>query len=407
MNCFLIVGKSFSGLTKKILQRGDKYIVLKDVPKYYKPQKKTPNYVYVNFSNEAELEIAIEKLGQIDGVITIYENYIITAAKIAKKLKKPGLSMASATACSDKYKMRGLLSKSKSNLCPDFARATNIKNVEKFAAEHHFPLILKPANLSKSLLVTKNDSLSQLQKNYKQSLNLIGSVYSKYAPASTPSLIIEEFLDGTIHSVDAFINDNGQPIILKQIVDYQTGHDVGYNDNFHYSRKLPSKLPQEKQKQLIECAKAGIKALGMRNSAAHVEIIMTASGPKIVEIGARNGGYRDKMHLLANGIDITTAALDIAIGKTPEIKATRNDPCTVLELFPKESGEYIGLQNEKKLRSLDSLVYLNIKAEKGQKVGKSSDGHKMCAVIVLHNSDKKQFAEDLAFVDNNVSVITK
>ena len=111
MHCFLIVGKSFSGLTKKILERGDKYIVLKDVPKYYKPQKNNPNYVYVNFSNEAELEVAIDKLGQIDGVITIYENYIITAAKIAKKLKKPGLAIASATACSDKYKMRGLLSK--------------------------------------------------------------------------------------------------------------------------------------------------------------------------------------------------------------------------------------------------------------------------------------------------------
>lgn len=407
MHCFLIVGKSFSGLTKKIIERGDKYIVLKDVPKYYKPQKKNPNYVYVNFSNEGELEVAIDKLGQIDGVITIYENYIITTAKIAKKLNKPGLSITSATACSDKYKMRGLLSKSKSNLCPDFAKATNIKNVEKFAARHNFPLILKPANLSKSLLVTKNDSPGQLKKNFEKTIDLIDRAYAKYAPAATPSIIIEEFLDGTIHSVDAFIDDSGQPSVLKQIVDYQTGHDVGYDDNFHYSRKLPSKLPLKKQKLLIECAEAGIKALGMRNSAAHVEIIMTDKGPRIVEIGARNGGYRDKMHLLANGIDITTAALDIAIGKTPKIKATKNDPCAVLELFPKESGNFVGLQNEEKLRSLDSLVYLNIKADKGMSVGKSSDGHKMCAVVILHNSDKKQFEKDLVFVDTQVSVITK
>ncbi len=407
MSCFLIVGKSFSGLESKIRERGDYFFVLKDNPNNSYVTRKKPENIYVDFSNKTALDNMVRSLHQIDGVITIYENYIVSAAKIAKMLKKPGLTMDSAIACSDKYEMRRRMSKSSLNLCPDFARVKNINDIEKFATNHHFPLILKPTNLSKSLLVTKNDSLSQLQNNYERSINLIGKAYAKYAPASTPSLIIEEFLEGTIHSVDAFIDNKGEPIILKQIVDYQTGHDIGHGDNFHYSRKLPSTLPPEKQKQLIECAYAGIKALEMRNSAAHVEIIMTDKGPKIVEIGARNGGYRDKMHLLANGIDVTSAALDIAVGITPEINATKNEPCAVLEIFPKKTGKFYGITNEDKLRSLKSLVYLNIKAKEDQIVGKSSDGHKMCAVIILYNSDKKQFAKDLSFVDTEVSVITK
>lgn len=405
MSRYLIIGKSFSGLESKILDRGDEFIILKDgAPKSAKNSSSTR---YCDFKSHKSIDEAVKKLPRIDGVIAIYENYIVIAAKISKMLDRPGLPPASALACTDKLEMRRRFAESNKKLSPDFKQVKRLHDVEDFAAKHSFPLIMKPANLSKSLLVTKNNSTSELRRNYKKSVSLLGKTYAKYASASTPTLIIEEFLVGTIHSVDAFVDSKGEPKLLEHIVDYQTGYDIGYDDNFHYSRKIPSILSKEKQKQLLECAKEGIKALGMKNSPAHVEIIMTKDGPKIVEIGARNGGYRSRMHHLANGIDIAGAALDLAVGKTTQIQSTKDEPCAVLELFPKKVGNFQGLKNEKKLRALKSLVYLSIKAKPDHIIGKSSDGHKMCAVIILHNSDKKQFDKDLAFVDTEVSVITK
>jgi hypothetical protein len=145
----------------------------------------------------------------------------------------------------------------------------------------------------------------------------------------------------------------------------------------------------------------------MRSSPAHIEIIMTKDGPRIVEIGARNGGYRERMHRLANGLDIPAIALQLVFGQKPQINVTKNEPCAVLELFPKKSGTFVRLENEEKLRQLPSLAYLDVKAKPGQYVGKSAEGYKMCAVVMLHNSDADQFGRDLDFVNQSVYVVTE
>jgi hypothetical protein len=113
------------------------------------------------------------------------------------------------------------------------------------------------------------------------------------------------------------------------------------------------------------------------------------------------------MHRLANGIYILNAALALAYGEQPNVTATKNEPCTVIELFPKTPGIFKGIANEDKLRALPSLHYFDIKPHPGDFVGKSSDGYKMCAVVILHHKDYAQFIEDKAFLDHNVWVITQ
>ncbi len=234
----------------------------------------------------------------------------------------------------------------------------------------------------------------------------MSNVYQKFAPDREPKLLIEEFMEGSIHSVDAFVEADGTPQILEQIVDYQTGYDIGYEDNFHYSRLLPSRLDQKDQQALRHCAKLGVCVLGMKNTPAHIEIIMTREGPRIVEIGARNGGYRERMHKLANDIDITGAALSLSFGNKPKIMTRKSESCAVLELFPHTAGTFAGILNEDKLLKLSSLKHYDVKVKIDSKVGKSSDGYKMCAVIILHNSDKETFLRDLNYINENVMVTT-
>jgi hypothetical protein len=113
------------------------------------------------------------------------------------------------------------------------------------------------------------------------------------------------------------------------------------------------------------------------------------------------------MHGIANGIDITGNALSLAVGEQPHITATRNDCMGVFELFPKTPGTFIGIKNEAGLRALPSLSYLSCKASPGSFVGKSSDGFKMCAVVMLHNADVEQFGKDLEFLNKQVAIQTK
>jgi biotin carboxylase len=408
MSHLLIVGQKFSTLTAYLAQHGHTYTQLRDVAKTKHPDKSYKDSILTDFSSWEGIETALAKLSTPpDGVIATYENYILAAAQIAEELDLPGLPVKAAEACTDKYVMRGLFAQAPEKISPDFAIVTNVDELKAFAAQHNFPLILKPTNLAKSLLVTKNHSMEELLANYGKSLDLLHGVYKKFAPNRNPQLLVEEFLEGSIHSVDAFIDSDGNPAVLEQVVDYQTGYDIGFDDNFHYSRILPSKLSSAEQAALRHCAEVGARALGMKNSPAHIEVIMTKAGPRIVEIGARNGGYRERMHWIANGIDITGGALALRLGQKPVIAATKNDDCAVLELFPKIPGTFAGLAQQAKLEKLPSLNYLSVKAKEGEFVGKAGDGYKMCAVVILHHSDHQQFQKDLDFVNTSVAVITK
>lgn len=405
----LIIGKSFSGLKKYLVENGYDYTILQDILETKYPDKKLKNRVVVDFSNEAEVLSAVSSINHkknIDGVTKIYEKYVVWSAVISEFLGLPGMPLSAAEACTDKELMRTLFAKCPEKISPDFSIASSEKDIINFSKKHSFPLILKPANLSKSLLVTKSNNIDELMNNFRKSIELIDEIYNKYASGVKPKMIIEEFLNGPVFSVDAFVDSKGQPHVLENVVDYQTGYDIGYDDNFHYSRILPSSLPQDKINKIRHVATLGCKSLGMQSSPAHIEIIYTNDGPRIVEIGARNGGYRERMHWLANDIDITANAIAISLDQPLDISPKKNECIGVFELFPKNSGIFECINNEKYLRSLESFNYLSVKTKTGQFVGKAGDGYKMCAVVILKNKYHNKFKKDMEFLNNKVSVNT-
>lgn len=405
----LLVGKPFSGLKNFLIKNNHTYTLLQDALTTKYPEKRLKQRVVCSFQTKESYIAAaraIHKQTPIDATMTVYESYIVPNTIIAGVLGLPGLSEEAAVACTDKEIMRSKFALSHEQVSPDFSVVASREDLITFAHDHSFPLILKPANLAKSLLVTKNDSLDQLLASYVKALKLAETTYRKYAPNSTPKFIVEEFLEGSIHSVDAFVDASGEPHVLEQVVDYQTGHDIGFDDNFHYSRLLPSRLSDDDIAAIRHTAKLGCQLLGMTSSPAHIEIILTKTGPRIVEIGARNGGYRERMHRLANDIDITKNTLALALGQPLDITASKNDYVGVFELFPKNSGIFDTISNEAGLKRLKSLRYLSTKAKEGQYVGKAGDGFKMCAVIVLANSDKQKFFDDSKYLLESVRIET-
>lgn len=406
MKRVLIVGRDFHATLEKIESLGHECIILKDEQFAKDEQRTDKRYYFTSFESREVIVNAAKQLPKIDGLIWTYENYVLPAAWIAQGLGLHGMPVESAESCTDKFLMRQLFAKVPEKISPDFATVSSEDDIVAFARSHQFPLILKPANLVKSLLVTKNNSMEELLINYRRTTEQIDDVYKKYAPQRTPKLLVEEFLEGPVHSVDAFVTGDGTPHVLENVVDYETGYDIGYEDNFHYSRLLPSQLSPEDQQAVRRCAELGIRALDMHNSPAHVEIIMTNDGPRIVEIGARNGGYRERMHQMANGIDITKNAIAVSLNEQPDITPTKNDHCAVIELFPKIPGIFKDIRHEAELRKLNSFRYLSIKVKPGEYTGKAADGYKMCAVTILHNTDTEVFTRELAYVKENVVVET-
>lgn len=371
-------------------------------------EKLAPHTITVDFNDyEALLEMLVStESSPFTTVLTFYEEYIVVTALLAQRLGVLGLSPEAALACTDKTVMRGAFLHAPMQISPAFTVIETLDDALTFTKKYGYPVIIKPASLAKSLLVTKIHNEAELRENYFKINDLLPGVYKKYAPRNEPKLLIEEFMEGSIHSIDAFVQNDGVPHLLDHIVDYQTGYDIGFDDNFHYSRLLPSKLSASDQKALKECAKEGMRALGMKNSPAHVEIIMTNKGPRIVEIAARNGGYRQKMHLSAHGINLYNNHIALLHNEALTLHPKTQDPCAVLELFPKQNGLFDGIHFHDELKELNSLRYLNVRYLLGERIGKSGEGYKAATVIMLHNTNKVVFDADLTWLNEHVYIKT-
>jgi len=139
---------------------------------------------------------------------------------------------------------------------------------------------------------------------------------------------------------------------------------------------------------MFEVAEKGVRALGMKSTPAHIELISGDNGTKIVEIGARTGGYRPRMYRMSYGADLTEQEVRIALGETPLIEESFSAYCAVYELFPNTEGSFLSIEHK-----LDpsQLAYYRITAKVGDRVGPAKNGFKATAIVIVKDEDESTF----------------
>ena len=112
---------------------------------------------------------------------------------------------------------------------------------------------------------------------------------------------------------------DGVPTVL-QVTDKLT---TGAPHFVEMGHSQPSGQPEEVQARIRDLACRAVQAVGINIGPAHVEMILTAAGPKMVELGARMGGDCITTHLvpLSTGIDMVKATILLACGEKPDLTA--------------------------------------------------------------------------------------
>ena len=169
-----------------------------------------------------------------------------------------------------------------------------------------FPCITKPTDNSGSrgvMLVNSREELASAIA-YSSENGRKGGV------------IVEEYMVGPEVSVEVIVWQ-GIPHVL-QVTDKLT---TGAPHFVEMGHSQPSRLPTADLEKIRDLACRAVKAVGLENGPAHVEIMLTKEGPKMVELGARMGGDCITTHLvpLSTGIDMIKATMDISLGMTPDI----------------------------------------------------------------------------------------
>jgi hypothetical protein len=361
--------------------------------------------IEVDFSSRKTITEGLAGLSiRIDGLVCTYENYILAKSQIAEILKLPSLSIISAEASTDKLLMRQAFQSYDPSITPRFGVVKSRDEAKTLAASFSYPLIIKPTNLVKSLLVLKCSSESELLHNFDYAQKKIANLYQKYNVYDRqPQLILEEYVEGKTCSIAAFVDKAGKPHFCEGLVSLTNAQDINIDDNYIYGRFLPGYFDENLQKKLFETASKGITALGMSSTPAHVELVYNDREVKLIEIGARIGGYRPQMYSMSYGLDLVAQELKLALGQTPVLEAEFKSYCAVFELFPKLTGEFIGIDGAD-----DESIFsrYSIKAKLGKKIGPAKNGYKAAAIIIVSDVDKQIFSRSCDKVAS-LRVLTK
>ncbi len=251
----------------------------------------------------AEMAIKYLKSMGLDGVFTAGTDFSTTVAWVAEKCRMPGIPYDVAYSATDKFIMRQVMEDSGISM-PHYAGIKKGDNPEAVLDRLSFPLVVKPVDNMGSRCVRRVDSREELFESTKLAIDA----------SRTSQAIIEEYMEGPELSLDAIVYKGD--VSICGIADRHIFFPPYFVEMGH---TMPSQLDEEILEEVSVEFKKGIKALGIDNGAAKGDIKITENGVKIGEIAARlSGGYMSGWtYTYSSGIEITEAAMNIAVGLNP------------------------------------------------------------------------------------------
>jgi len=319
----------------------------------------------------------------------------------------PVSSPEALEAATNKRRMRAAFHAQYPEITPQFVQvdAASQDSVETKLGHLQFPVIIKPASLASSLLIQKCNTMAELKEHLTETFAVLDQTYRLEGRSEPPEVIVEEFLTGDFYSIDSYVMAAGK-IWHCPLVSYVPAEQLGIDDFFLYKRSTPVSLPQSEVAAAELTAAKAIQAAQLCYSSVHVELIKTANGWKVIEIGPRIGRFRNIMYNEAYGIDHGYNDLLIHLGLKPVLpKVSAPKGCVAYSIYPHQEGilkEVTGLSGIEKLQS---TVYFRNDSHVGRRVLQAKHGgHALCEVILAADSPA-QLNRDADWFEHHVEAI--
>lgn len=337
------------------------------------------------------------------------EDYISTLARIIPHV--PYLKTATAESLlwsTDKLLMRRRLFIHNKKITPAYTVVsdTSKASLDKIKKKVGFPLVVKPSGLAASRLVTICFHQEELETTLKKVFKKINKVYSETGGNWEPKVLVEQFMDGEMYSIDAYVSGRGKVHFLP-MVHVKTGRAIGFDDFFGYSQMTPTLLKKESIAAAENVATQAIHALGLRSTTAHVELMKTEDGWKVIELGPRIGGFRQMMYDMSFGINHTMNDVLIRIPEKPIIPKKLKGYTVAMKFFAKKEGKLTKLSGLKKAQELASFKKIYVHKKLGDSCAYAKHGGSSVFDIILFNPSRSELLADIRRLEQGVKIETE
>lgn len=314
----------------------------------------------------------------IQGVMTLASDMPMrTVAVVAREMGLVGVSEDTALKATDKAVMRQCLQAAGVPV-PAFYKVANEEEYARAAASFRVPFVVKPADNSGSrgIVLVNDPTDSQAVTN--------AYAYSRQH-SRNGNVVVEEYMRGPEVSVETLSAEGVCHVI--QITDKLT---TGAPHFVEMGHSQPTQLSPETAEQIRQVVIAANRAVGIENGPSHTEVIVTAEGPKIVEIGARLGGDCITTHLvpLSTGVNMVECCIRIALGETPDL-TQKFHKGSAIRYFPQTPGKVAAISGVETAQAMDGICQVSIVHGVGETVGHIDSSAARMGFVVAQSSDAK------------------
>ena len=308
----------------------------------------------------------------------------------------------------DKILMRKMIEAHDPSLTPRFliAEEASVEVIERVGKRIGYPVIVKPAGLAGSKLVSMCYHEEELQHVLKRTFRKLQKAYDKYEGRGEPQVIVEQALEGALYSVDGYVNSKGQTTLL-QPVHVKTGKEIGFDDFFGYRQMTPTLLNKDSINGAHEATRQTIKALGLRSTTVHCELFRTEQGWKIIELGPRMGGFRDVLYRLSYDIPHIVNDVLIRADMKPIVSKKSIATTAYMKFYAEEEGIFMKLSGIAAVKKLESFVSVDVDREIGDELNYAKNGGHVVVKLVLSHADRSSLLADIRRAEQAIIIETR
>ena len=360
-----------------------------------------PNAVGIKYADEyfnastIDIDAVVEVAKSFcpDGIMTLATDMPMRSiAKAAEVLGLPGIDTETAIRSTDKGEMIKAFAE-----CgvehPWYYIAKDTEQLQTVKDKLTYPCIVKPTDNAGS----RGVKLIESEKNLAESYG--------YAVASSRSgaVIFEEYMQGREVSVEIIVK--GGVVHVLAVTDKIT---TGAPHFVEMGHTQPSSLPADKVEEIKDLACRAVKAVGINDGPAHVEIMLTDKGAKMVELGARMGGDCITTHLvpLSTGVDMIEATIRIACGEQADVDIKHSRGAAIRYIKAK-SGVIKEIVGVDKAGAIPGVCEISFTKGVGDTVGSIGSSTDRVGFVIASGSDRESAVSVCEAALEKINVITE